>query len=50
MKTEQIYRIVILALLTGILAVQIAILHRMTKPLDVNVRNSVETYKKPFSF
>jgi hypothetical protein len=49
-KVEAAYKIIIIALLAGILAVQIAILKRLSKPLGVNVQNSIEIQKKPFSF
>jgi hypothetical protein len=50
MKNESIHRIIVIALLASILAVQIAILNRFSKPFDVNVQNNVEIHKNPFSF
>jgi hypothetical protein len=49
MKTESLYRLITIVLLGGILAVQIAILKRISKPLDVNVQNNVEVHKNPLS-
>ena len=47
---ECIYRIIVIALLASILAYQIAILNRFSKPIDVNVQNSIQIHKNPFAF
>jgi hypothetical protein len=47
-KIESIYRVIVIALLASILAAQIAILNRFSKPLNVNVQNQIEIQNIPF--